>query len=200
MITLADLIGEGAVASADTINRWEQVPAWSLAGNDRYGDCTFVSLCNLKDMRAALLGKPFVIEEAEAELFYSREAQFNSQNPATDKGAVLADVIQYWADNGWPSDPTETIDRWCAIAPEQIHLTVDKLYGSPAWCQLPILPNGDIEWTDAALAIDPSDGHAFLIAGSDPLGYTIIPYAAPVHVSLAWWARFGRGQFAIKLA
>lgn len=196
------LVGYNAKLSATVVGQWQNVAEWSMGGNDKYGDCCFVSLCNLQDLASAVEGKPFVIGEAEAELFYSREANFDPENSQSDQGAILEDVIQYWCDNGWPSDPTDKPTGWCEITVAQIPMAVDKLYGVPATCLLPMTSvDDDFKlFNDTTLHNNPSDGHAILIVGAGPDGYTIVTWAKTINVSYAWWRKFGRKQYAIKLA
>lgn len=198
MTTLAELIGPNASNPPEEIGYSHLVEEWSLAGNDRYGDCTFVCLCNLLDLVAAVYAKPFVIGEAEAELFYAREAGFRADNPATDRGAVLADVIRYWAANGWPSDPTNVPLGWCPIGADMIHQAVWSLGACPAWC---LLPQNDEGWdfTDAAVNWDAPGvgGHSVLIVGSDAGSLWIVTWAEVKIVSHAWWTKYGQGQFAV---
>jgi hypothetical protein len=198
-MNFAELIGPDAANPGLVAGYLSRVPAWSLGGNDKYGDCAFVAPCNLIDVVKAVGGSPQVVGEAEAEYFYAREAGFNSQNPATDRGAVLSDVLQYWMDQGWPSDPTYKPLGFCAIEPDQIHQAVHSLGGVPAWCALPVDANGDPNWSDSAIGTQAADGHAILIAQSDPEHLVLITWAEPVYVSLAWWKAFGQGQFAVRL-
>jgi hypothetical protein len=199
MTTLVDLIGPDASRPGDVAGYLSQVPEWSLGGNDKFGDCGFVSVCNLIDVVKAVGGNPQVVGEGEALYFYNKEAGFNSQNPATDRGSVLADVIRYWMENGWPADPTYKPVGFCAIEPVQIHQAVHSLGGAPAWCSLPVDANGDPDWSDNAIGTQPADGHAVLIVQSDPESLTLITWAQPVTVSLKWWHVFGCGQFAVRL-
>jgi len=200
MTILADLIGYKISSKSDTVGNYAIVQEWSMAGNDKYSDCAFACLCNELDLKSVIAGQPFVVGEAEAEYFYNLEAGFKAADPNTDKGAVLEQVIWYWATNGWPSDFVEKPSGWCSISAEEIHLTVEYLDAAPAWCQLPLQGN-DIIFDDTALKLAPGDGHAVLIVGSDPTGYTIVFYAdlGPTRVSKAWWDKFGRGQFAVKI-
>ncbi len=196
-MTLAELIGPDASNPGESAGYWQAVREWSMGGNDKYGDCAFVSLCNLIDLVTAVNGAPELVGEAEAEYFYAQEAGFNSQNPATDKGAVLEDVIRYWSDHGWPSDPTVKPVGWCAIEPDQIHQAIYALGGVPAWCVLPVDADGDPDFSDEADPASAVDGHAFLIVGSGPSGYRIVSWAQIYDISHAWAERFIRGQFAV---
>lgn len=201
MTTLRDLIGPNVSPAGYIAGYWERVPAWSLGGNDRYGDCTFVSLCNLIDLVTAVNGRSELVGEAEAEYFYSREAGFSPLDPATDKGAILEDVIRFWAEQGWPNEPTNKLVGWCAIGPDEIHQAVHSLGAVPAWCELPHFEDGG-EWIfgDEALAdnlvgVGP---HAILIVESNPLGLRLVSWASVYEVSHEWWHAYGRGQFAVR--
>lgn len=171
---------------------------WSLAGNDQYGDCAFVSLANLLDLRAALAGQPFEVGEAEAELFYAREAGFVASRPETDRGAVLEDVIRYWCANGWPADPTCQPSGYREIEPTQIPAALKVYKGLPCWAMLP-MRDGEPDFTDAALSLDGTAAHAMLIVDYSA-DLMLISWAAPVLVSWRWWYRFGRQAFGIDLA
>lgn len=198
-MTLAELIGSNASPAGEIVGYSARVPEWSLGGNDRFGDCTFVSLCNLVDLVTAVNGAPEVVGEAEAEYFYAREAGFDPNAAATDKGAVLADVIRYWQDNGWPTDPVNKPAGWCAITPEQIHQAVHSLGAVPAWGMLPYVGD-DWDFSDVATSTaTPGTGpHAFLIVGSSESAYKIVTWAEVKDVSHAWFQAYGRGQFAVR--
>lgn len=197
-MTLSDLIGPNASPAGPVAGcHWQSVPEWSLGGNDRYGDCTFVSLCNLIDLVTAANGAPELVGEAEAEYFYGREAGFDPNVAATDKGAVLEDVIRFWAEQGWPNDPENKLLGYCAIRPFEIHQAIYSLGAVPAWA---MLPADEVGWdfSDAALSVNGTGPHAVLIVESNPTGLKIVTWANVVDVSHMWWGVFGRGQFAVK--
>lgn len=187
-----------ALPTPALINWSRYVPAWSLGGNDKYGDCTFVSLCNVIDLATAVAGKPEIVTEAEAELFYAREAQFSPVDPSSDKGAVLADVIEFWRDNGWPADPELTLRGAWSVRKDQILAALHLLPGLPAWCMLPSLDD-DPDFSDGALTRREVgiDAHAALIvdAGADTL--TLVTWAELRIVSRAWWREYGREVFGV---
>ena len=174
---------------------WRQVPTWSLGGNDRYGDCTFVSLANFHDLVTAVAGKPEVMMEAEAEHFYAVEAGFNSQDASTDRGEVLKKVLAYWAENGWPGDAELKPKDWGSCTHDQADGIITRYGAYFAWVMLPHTADcEDWDWSDDALARNaPGEGaHAILVVEKTPVGRVVITWAEPQGVSDAWWARYAQ--------
>lgn len=175
---------------------WRSV-AFSLGGNDRWGDCAFVACANLLDLWAAKAGAPWIIGEAECERLYALEAGFNSQDKATDTGAVLEDVIRYWCEHGWPADPLEKPTGCRAVGPGDFAAAIVRNDGLPCWAILPAIGD-DVEiFGDGVLGDEPADGHAMLIVEANAAGLTLITWAESRRVSWAWWRRFGRGAFEV---
>lgn len=201
MTALSDLIGPRSTLSPATAGYWQRVPEWSLGGNDKFGDCAFVALCNYIDLLTAVNGDPQLVPEAEAEHFYSVEAGFSPLNSATDKGETLVKILEYWTANGWPGDPTLVPAGWCQIEAAQIHQAVWGLGAVYAWVMLP--PSGDEGWdfSDAAptAGIAGTGAHAVLVVGSDADSLWIVTWAKVVKVSRAWWAAYGQQCYAIRL-
>lgn len=174
------------------------VPEWSLGGNDKYADCAFVALCNVIDLVTAVNGAPELVTEAEAELFYAREAGFSPVDPSSDKGAVLADVIEFWRLHGWPADPELTLRGVWSVAPDQIPEALHLLPGLPAWCMLPSLDD-DPDFSDGALErrAPGIDAHAVLIVDASDETLTLVTWAELRVVSRAWWREYGREVFGV---
>lgn len=173
---------------------WRPVAEWSLGGNDRYGDCTFVSLANFCDLVQTAIGQPQTIMEAEAEHFYAVESGFNPNDLASDRGAVLREVIADWAAKGWPGDDTLKPVAWGACAHDRCAEIVERYGAQFAWVMLPKDLDGDWDWSDdAVLRNAPGEGaHAILVVEKTPIGRVVITWAAPQGVSDAWWARYAQ--------
>lgn len=182
-----------------TTDTWRRV-AWSLGGNDQYGDCAFVSCANIADLWAAQNGTPWTIGEAECERFYAVEAGFNSQNKTTDKGEILEKVIKYWCENGWPGDSLLKPSGYEAITADQIQTTLAGGDGAAAWCVLPINDDGDPDLSDVALRRNTpgTAAHAVAIVAVENGGFWIIMWAEPKWVSRAWWNAYGRDCYAVR--
>jgi hypothetical protein len=184
----------GAAESGDgAVTDWRDVD-WSqtLGGNDRFGDCTFVSLANLIDIIKA----PQIVSEGETERFYTVETNWTAENPGSDKGAVLETVIQDWCANGWPSDPVLRPSGYHAITFDQVADALARTDGVPAWLMLPSNADGSgYDFTDDALDAEGRYAHAVLIVSFDP--FIFVTWAQPQAVSEAWARRFFMGFYEV---
>lgn len=73
---------------------------WPMLGNNQYGDCAFAGALHLDQAWSDNAGKPFVPTDAQALAAYSAVCGFSPADPATDRGAVLLDVLNYWRQTG----------------------------------------------------------------------------------------------------
>lgn len=176
------------------MTQWPDID-WSktMGGNDRFGDCAFVACSNLVDLWRA----PQIVSEAEAEYFYNVEAGFNSQDAATDKGAILEQVIRYWCDHGWPGDSTMRPSGYETVPLGQAPLiaAMQRFGAVLAAVELP----EDQDFTDDAV-IDSAPGafgHAVLVVSADDDGVRLVSWARIVLVSWRWWADYARQAFGI---
>lgn len=195
MTTLIELAGPYPASLPAVVGYADQVPAWSLGGNDKYSDCSFVSLANLHDLVTAVTGRPEVMSEAECEHFYSVETGFDPGIKATDKGAVLRLLIQHWCAHGWPGDDALKPLGWCDVRPDEIPAAIHMLGGTPAWAMLPSDGAGgyDFDGTDK-----PGEyAHAVFICGATSSSLTLITWARREVVSREWWAAYGREAFGL---
>lgn len=182
------------------IGYWRQVPEWSLAGNDRYGDCTFATAANFTDLLTAVNGTPEVVPEGEAEYWYAKETGWTAQNPDSDKGEILEKMLQYWLENGNPSDPVDRITSYAPVANEDITVAIERYGACFAWCMLPMRGDDDPDLSDDALQNDTpgTAAHAMLIVGTTPKGFVVVTWGEACGVSRAWWYRYGRQQFSVE--
>lgn len=85
-------------ASADWLGR---VPEWPMYGNDRYGDCTFASPGHMIQAWTTYGQATTVTIGEDAVLAgYSALTGFTPDDPSTDQGAYIQDVMGYWRKTG----------------------------------------------------------------------------------------------------
>jgi hypothetical protein len=100
-LRLPKYIRPGIFPPAPPFRDWSAaVPSWPMLGNNDYGDCTVASALHLDQTWADNAGAPFVPITAQALAAYSAITGFSPANPATDNGAVLLDVLNYWRNTG----------------------------------------------------------------------------------------------------
>ena len=177
---------------------WRDIDwAQTLGGNDRFGDCVFVSLANLVD----LLNAPQVVMEAEIERMYSVETGWSAANPASDKGAVLETVIKDWCENGWPADPELKPSGYRPVALDGLRDALTRCQGAPSWIMLPMTADGTgYDFSDDAVTRDaPGVGaHAVLVVQADDFGIVFITWGKPQGVSWDWAREYWRGSFEVE--
>ena len=166
---------------------------YSLGGNDKYGDCAFVSVANHIDLAKAALGTPQEVSEAEAEYFYSVEKGFTPTNPLTDTGEVLSKVVKYFADNGWPADPTYKPLSWGTLDQVDTQLVIECLGATYNWLLLPQDQSGynfrDDAVTSGAQGVE---AHAVLTVQKLANSRKIVTWAEVVEVSDLWWSHYSK--------
>lgn len=195
MTTLLELAGPYPMSLPPVVGYADRVPAWSLAGNDRFSDCTFAALANFNDLVWAVAGTPMVMSEAEAEYFYARETGFTPLDKATDKGAVLRKVIEDWCAHGWPGDDALKPLGSCDVRPDEIPVAIHMLGGCPAWAMLPSDGAGGYDFTGTD---KPGEyAHAVFICGATSSSLTLISWAREYVVSRRWWALYGQEAFGL---
>lgn len=194
MTTLRDLTGPWPMTLYSTVGYSGPV-TYSLAGNDRFSSCAFAALANFNDLVWAAAGTPMVMSEAEAERFYSVETGFDPGNKATDKGAVLRQVIQHWCANGWPGDVMLKPLGWCDVRPDEIPVAIHMLGGCPAWAMLPSDGAGGYDFSGTTREGDYA--HAVFIAQATSNSLTLVTWARREVVSRDWWAKYGREAFGV---
>ena len=171
---------------------------YSLGGNDRIGSCALCAPANHIDLCKAVIGEPQVVMEAEIERFYGIETGWTPLNPATDKGAILATVLQDFTDNGWPTDPTYKPRACYTLRTSQIAAAVHAFGAVCTWIMLPTNDEG-YDWSNAAFPKEGEYAHAVLIVGADEQGYDLITWAERRRVSRAWFAVYGRDSYVLDL-
>lgn len=195
MTTLIELAGPYPQSLPEKVGYANLVTEWSMGGNQKFSDCSFVALANLHDLVSAVNGRPEVISEAECEFFYAVETGFDPNNPSTDKGAVLGTLLSHWMADGWPGDSELRPIGYCELREDEIPVCIYLLGGAVAWAMLPSDGAGgyDFSGTDK-----PGEyAHAVFIAQATSDSLTLITWARREVVSREWWAKYGREVFGL---
>ena len=95
----------------DKATAWPSVPAqgwefavdpakWGMLDNDQYGDCAQAGILHLIQGQSANTGNPLSASTAQALALYSAVTGFNPNDPSTDQGTVLTDLLSFVQKNG----------------------------------------------------------------------------------------------------
>ena len=98
--------GRKIVAPPDSVNWTSQAkanPLFEMYGNDQYGDCPFAGLLNLRRLQDSIAKNFTTIDTtADALKMYGEVTGFMQNDPATDNGAALQDVLAFAKTTGTP--------------------------------------------------------------------------------------------------
>ena len=72
-----------------------------VMGNDQYGDCVFACGYHTVGVETANAGDPFHATLAQVLADYTATTGFNPNDPSTDNGANIQDVLNYWSTHGF---------------------------------------------------------------------------------------------------
>ena len=100
--TLAKVLAYAPLPTPPDVVDWTKNIAWPMLANDTVGDCAFAG--PLHAIQASQRWRDGVATQPtdeQALAAYSAVTGFNPQDPATDSGAVLADVMAWWRATGF---------------------------------------------------------------------------------------------------
>ena len=95
----------------DKATVWPMVPAqgwefpvdpsdWGMLGNDQYGDCAEAGILHMIQAQSANTGNPLHATTDQALALYTAVTGFNPNDPDSDQGTVLTDLLSYVKTNG----------------------------------------------------------------------------------------------------
>lgn len=197
MTTLAELIGPNASNPGLVAGYADAIETFIMGGNDQpsCGDCSLVGCANGK-----LITTGQRMDVGEVENAYSRITGWSPLRPETNHGAVVEDVLRYWRDEGWPSDSEDKLLGYAAIDRDQIHQAIHSLGWALGWALLPMTEDhADYDFSDDAVRRNAEGvaAHCMAIIRSAPVGLQVATWSRRQTVSLAWWEKYGKGQFAV---
>lgn len=78
----------------------DKVQSWPMLANDSVGDCTCAAVGHLIQLWTAANGNGVVPTDQEVLDFYSAVTGYDPNDPSTDQGAVMVDVLGRWHREG----------------------------------------------------------------------------------------------------
>jgi hypothetical protein len=98
--------------------------AWTMAGNDTIGDCTVAAIAHMVMLWTAFTGTMVRPTRDQVVQVYSEITGYNG-DPATDNGAAITDVLDYWQRKGIAG---HKIDGWVQIDHTNIQQVKQAIY------------------------------------------------------------------------
>ena len=103
MPVLGDFLDKATLWPTPPAQGWEfAVPdsALNILGNDQYGDCAEAGALHLIQAQSYNTAKPLIPTTADALNLYTAVTGFNPNDPSTDQGTVLTDLLTFWQKTG----------------------------------------------------------------------------------------------------
>lgn len=163
---------------------WEYAvsdPTWagSMLGNDQYGDCVEAMALHYIMAAATNAGKPVTFMAQDALDLYTAITGFNPNDPSTDKGTAITDLLNYWQTTGiqghfikgWVSVPLNA-----AAINAAIDLFGGLLIGTAVTQSMEDQFNAGQPW-NTPFSGDVLGGHGIPILGYGSEGRTCITWA-----------------------
>lgn len=177
-----------------SVDHFSAAREWPLYRNNEIGDCTCAGAAHLLIAVSAAAGNPLVIPEP-AVLDLYRATGWDG-TPATDRGAVMLDVLKLWMRRGLGG---HRIDGFAAVDPRNISLVEQVIHvfgalylgiGLPeCWEDDAALWAVEDPQLRGASAVGSWGGHATAAVGYDALGVWVVTWG---HLVRLTWAAFAQ--------
>ena len=103
MIALSDHLDKASTWPLVPPMGWEfavNPRAWGMLGNDTVGDCAIAGLMHLIQGQSANIGDPLFATTKQAIDLYSAVTGYNPNDPDSDQGTVVTDLLKYAVQHG----------------------------------------------------------------------------------------------------
>ena len=151
-LKLADFMNLSTLPQVPAAFDWSMkdgVPlVYGMDGNDRYGDCVFVSACHQIGTWTGQTGKQYVASEQDALEAYQAFTGFDPETGDNDNGANMLDVAKAW--KGGKPIAGHTIAAFASVdmkRPDLVAAAANLFGGLWTGWALPTAWQGADEWT-----------------------------------------------------
>ena len=176
------------------------VTNWGDLLNDTLGDCTIAAVGHAVQLWTTVAGKQRLMTDAEAQAAYELFG-YVPGNPATDNGAVVADVLTRWSGPGFTiAGAPDALSGFCAIDPAdqaEVRQGVAWLGVVDSGVELPLAAQQMDVWdipVGQALTGDWAPGswggHDVPIVGYSPTGLTGITWGYAKTITWRFWLAY----------
>lgn len=182
----------------------EQKHDWEMHGNDRYGDCAFVTHAHaVAAQEWSSRTKDIPVTTEQVLDFYSKVTGFDRNDPSTDNGAYMIDPMRYRRKNGFGLERDRTPHMITAYAKVDDDSGAEfkqcaRLFGGMACgVGLPLRAMTQEVWS-----LPPADqrddrdeiyswgGHSMYLCAFDPQGVTFLTWGREQRATWAWFKAY----------
>lgn len=209
MTSLGDFLGLATVWPVVPPQGWEaavEPDAWGVLGNDQYGDCACAGIMHLIQAQSANAGNPLHSTTDQTLALYSAVTGFNPDDPNTDQGTVLTDLLTYIQKNGLEmTDATGKVVTVEIVGSASLDITsiaqmryATYLFGGtylgigcPNECE------SDTDNWNFPAGLPLAGGHCITRVGEGSQGGQIISWGMRIPFSNAFWTGYGDEAYCV---
>ena len=165
--------------------------------NDKLGCCTVTAKAHLKGQVTGNAdgGAPIQFPDSQIDAWYSAITGWNPNDPSTDRGANMQDVLNWFTKNGYGPGTQKPLG-WVSVDltnKQEVMQAVELFEGADVGGDLPDtavtpFPSADGNWNFSGPP-DPENGHDYPVVDYDQNGVFVATWALIMHIG---WADFGR--------
>ncbi|MGC8524369.1 MAG: hypothetical protein ACP5M5_08785 [Acidibrevibacterium sp.] len=142
------------------------------------------------------------MDDAQVLAAYSAVSGYVPGDEATDRGALCAVVLRYWATSGMatPDGGPDTLTGAAGVDPHDLEAvrralaTFGNLYTGIA---LPLSAQSEDIWTETVDAPGSWGGHCVPLVGYNPIGPICVTWGALKQITWAWWETYAEEAYAL---
>ncbi len=195
-------------APPDTVDWMRKVDTWPMLGNNRMGNCVWVSTAHLvQGWTAYAAGTPVLIPESEVVAAYSRVTGYDPATGAHDNGTRSLDALNYWRKTGVGGRKIVAYVKVDHRNDDSVKSAINLFGGVYIAAQLPRAAQTQFRdrktWTPTGGASGRRGswgGHAMHLGGYGKTGVVVSTWGRTQRATWNWWDTYVSECFAVVSA
>lgn len=209
LIALSDFMTAAETWPAVPAMGWEATvdpSSWGMLGNDQYGDCAEAGILHLVQAQSANAGNLLSATTDQALALYSAVTGFNPNDPNSDQGTVLTDLLAWIQKNGLEmtdmTGKTVTVEVVGSAAFDitsiaQMRYATYLFGGSYLGINCPEQCEEDLSNWNFAAGLPIAGGHCIPRVGEGAAGGQIVSWADVIPFSNGFWTAYGDEGYVV---
>jgi len=181
------------------INWSRNVPAWGMMDNDSLGDCTCAAAGHMEMLWTSQSGIEYVPADADIVSAYSQISGYQPGNEATDRGANMLDVLNFWRNAGISG---HKIAAYTQVNPQSFSQVSAALYLFGGLYVGVNLPQSAMDATEVSQCWGNTEdeniigGHAINLVAYDPWTVACVTWGQIQLMTWSWLVKYADEAYA----